>query len=170
MCSMLKEFDSGTSNFVRTLILPSCRVITPLMSHTHTYRLRERRTGSLNDKTIWGIRVESGRRGTQVDVFVDVMKSKTFPLRSSDPSTPPFPKNNLPLVFWQRSQWNHMQAYMPAHNSLPSSSSHILSDYLNFSEKGVYLTKHWPNVSSYKPTLCSHRWLLRGKSKRTPWQ
>lgn len=70
-------------------------------------RKRERRIGSLTDITIPGNRVESGRRSSYADIWVDVMKSRTFSLWSCVTSSNP---ETLPPYFWQISHQNHVQA------------------------------------------------------------
>lgn len=65
--------------------------------------VRERRIRSLTDTTIAGNTVESWRRGRYVDIWVDVMKSRTFSLWSSvTPKLPP-PLGTLPPCYWQGS-------------------------------------------------------------------
>lgn len=90
MHSISNECNSEISHFLSALLLPTHRVITPLITHnqTHSHRYldfggeRKRRSGSLTDVTIPGNRVESGRRSRYVDIWVDVMKNRTFSLQS----------------------------------------------------------------------------------------
>lgn len=98
-------------------------------THTHTHALalsktsrfwgvRARRTVSLTDITIPGNGVESGRRGRYVDIWVDVMKTRTFSLQSCvTPKTPWKPASLFLADFPPKSHtgWNictqtHMQA------------------------------------------------------------
>lgn len=105
MRSLLTECNSGISSFLCTspispptyYLFFSCTI-----RHTRTeiwvWDVRDGRTGSLTDTTIAGNTVESRRWGRYVDIWVDVMKSRTFSLLSS--VTPS--KHCLP-VFWQGS-------------------------------------------------------------------
>lgn len=90
---------------------------------------RQRTTGSLTNTTIPGNRVEPGRRSRSVDLWVPVMKSRSFSLQSRVTPKTLKKKTTLPF-FWQTSHPGHIQ-YQCLHMLTPATPAP--SCYLNFS-------------------------------------
>lgn len=126
-CTATLDYTSFERKETTLIIcLPSCTKL-PL-THTHTpspsqktsrfLGVREWRAVSLTDITIPGNGVESARRGRYADIWVDVMKTRTFSLQSC--VTPISPWKPAPVFLAEfplksHTGWNictqtHMQA------------------------------------------------------------
>lgn len=147
MHSIFRECTSAIPNFSQRPAPASPH--TPLITHTNISILgvRERRIGSLTDITIPGNRVESGRRGRYVDIWVDVMKNRTFSLQSC---VTPWNPASLFLAEFPPKPHTSLNVCTHTHPQHPPSCQPPHSRWLFelFSE-GSLSWKHWPNVTCY---------------------